>query len=370
MVEKKEGREYESTAKDQIKDQILNNGSKVQNSIETRFDFSSISLEEITEDVERIKSERVAHNIITGAELLRNPKAELPMVVPGLIPKVGISFLAGMSDLGKSTFLRQGAIHLVAGEEYFCGYKLTPTHRRALIVCSEDDENAISSLLHKVCESRYKPEQLEGLQFIFDSINLEKSLRAALEENPVDLVVIDCFLDFYGNKNLNQANEVRSWLNPFKKIASDFQTQIIFLHHLGKRSDEREPNKASLLGSGAIEHAPRLVLELRAGDTPEQRYLCILKANFLPPDLKADAHELNFENLRFTSTGRRKPLPEIVKRSSERSSERREQLVEQAKELSVQGKSQRDIAKQLNIGLGTVNNYLKAEPGVHVQPNP
>ena len=37
----------------------------------------------------------------------------------------------------------------------------------------------------------------------------------------------------------------------------------------------------------------------------------------------------------------------------------REALIERAKELSVQGKSQREIAKELGVSPGTVNNYLK-----------
>ena len=34
-------------------------------------------------------------------------------------------------------------------------------------------------------------------------------------------------------------------------------------------------------------------------------------------------------------------------------------MIERAKELSAQGKSQRDIAKELGVSPGTVNNYLK-----------
>lgn len=308
-------------------------------------------------------------NKVSGADLLNSPVVTLPMLAEGAIPKVGVSIFAGASDLGKSAWLRQLAVHIVTSEKFYCGFPLKPQHNKALFICSEDDENATSSLLHKICDGRYTPDQLQNLNFIFDSENLEDSIRKSLEKDPVDLVVVDCLLDFFGNKNLNQANEVRSWLNPFKRIAAEFQTQIIFLHHLNKRSDEREPNKASLLGSGAIEHAPRLVLELRAGDAPDQRYLCILKANFLASEAKAEAHELRFTDMRFVSTGYRKPVYEIVKRSNERSGEHREQLIEKVQDLSKNGLSQRKIADQLNISLGTVNNYLNGS-GVHVQAKP
>jgi hypothetical protein len=311
---------------------------------------------------ERIKvngSEKT-FSIITGKELMNRPVIELPMLAQQLIPKVGISIFAGASDLGKSAWLRQLAVHLVSGEERYCGFKLQPQHKNVLFVCSEDDENATTALLHKICDDG---ELLAELRFVFDSEDLESTIRKALTATRSDLVVVDCLLDFFGRGNLNQANEVRTWLNPFKRLAAEFETQIIFLHHLAKRSDEREPNKAALLGSGALEHAPRLVLELRAGDDTDQRYLCILKGNFLPDTVKGEAHELRFDNMRFKSTGIRKPLHEIVKRSPERSPEQREQLITETKKLADTGLSQRKIGKQLGIAPSTVNDYLKRSFG-------
>jgi transposase len=39
---------------------------------------------------------------------------------------------------------------------------------------------------------------------------------------------------------------------------------------------------------------------------------------------------------------------------------KREELIFRAKDLQKEGKSQRDISKELEIGLGTVNKYLKS----------
>lgn len=328
---------------------------------------------QLGEAMTRVRSNGHVHKVdkfttITGEQLLQSPVIELPMLVDALIPKVGVSIFAGASDLGKSAVLRQLSVAICIGEERFLGFPLNPIHKSALFIASEDDDISTAALLHKVCT--FDSDGLRKLRFVFDCQNLEHTIRASLEQAPADLVVVDCMLDFYGLKQLNQANDFRTWLNPFKTIAAEHKTQIVFLHHIGKRADEREPSKSNLLGSSAIEHAPRLVLELRAGDQPEQRFLCILKANFLAPEVKSEAHELRFKNMVFTSTGLRRPLSEVFKRSPERSPEQREQLVEQARTLSVQGKSQRDIARQLNISLGAVNGYLKANSGVHVQPNP
>lgn len=296
--------------------------------------------------------------VITAKELMDRPFSNLPMLVDGLIPSVGLSVFAGSSDLGKSSWLRQLAIHLVTGEERFCGFKINPIHRNVIFVSSEDDASMTQSYLHKL-----KPSQkgLENIRFIFDCSNLVDCLEKALNDTKADLVIVDCMLDFYGgSRSISQANELRSWLSPIKRLANQFETQIILLHHVGKRADEKEPNKANLLGSVGLEQAARLVIELRAGDDPNQRYLCILKANFLPTTEKVDAHELMFEDLRFRSTGFRRPLFEIVKRSAGTFQvEQKEHVINQVLELHKQGLTQREIKNQLDIGLATVNRYIK-----------
>lgn len=307
--------------------------------------------------------------VISAGELLRNPAVEVPMLVDGILTKSGLSIFAGMSDLGKSAFVRQLAVYIVTGQDYFCGIKIHHEHKKVLFVSSEDDEAATSSLLHRICDGRHKPEDLEGLRFIFDIPGrLDEAIEDELNNEPADLVVIDCLMDFMGKTNINLTNEARSWLNPFKRIANEHKTQIVFLHHLSKRADEREPNKANLLGSGALEHAPRCVLELRDGREANERYLCILKANYIPKERKELALELKFEEMRFTSLGNVKPLNEIVRqRSAERSPEQREHLKTQVKELKEQGKTYREISDLTGIALGAVGTYLN---GVHVQSNP
>lgn len=305
--------------------------------------------------------------VISAGELLRTPAIEVPMLADGILTKSGLSIFAGMSDLGKSAFVRQLAVYVVTGQEYFCGIKLHPQHKRAIFVSSEDDEAATASLLHRICDGRFNPDDLEGLKFIFDIPGkLDETIEEELKKEPADLVVIDCLMDFMGKVNINMTNEARSWLNPFKRIANEYKTQIVFLHHLSKRADEREPNKANLLGSGALEHAPRCVLELRDGEEPNSRYLCILKANYVPKERKELALELTFEEMRFTSLGNVRPISEIVRqRSPERSPEQKEQLKGTVKALKEQGRTYREISKLTGIALGSVGEYLNGSVHVH-----
>jgi RecA-family ATPase len=308
---------------------------------------------------------------ISAKELMEQKIESIPQLVDPIFPKSGLVCLAGSSDTGKSTFLRQLCLHVVSEkEDRFIGFSIKAVHRRAFYISTEDDKMALQFLLQKQNrDNRYPYNSLDGLKFILETDNLLENLDQILTESPADLVVIDCLADVFGGKgSFNEATQVRAFLNPYKELADKHQCLVIFLHHTGKRTDQFEPHKSNLLGSQAIEAKMRMVAELRVDpDDSTLRHLCIVKGNYLPKEYKNESFELRFnDDMIFKNTGNRKPFEELQKRSPERSPEKREQLIEQAKLLRSQGKSQRDISGELGIGLGTVNNYLKP---VHVQPN-
>ncbi len=336
-------------------------------------DISEAILKAVENDLQSTSDSVSKYKPISAAELLSWKTEELPKLIDPIFPKTGLVCVAGSSDTGKSTFLRQLLLNIVAGEEYFLGFKIYPTHKRALYISTEDDSQAISYLLNVQNRgTQYDPDRINGLEYIFETETLMETISEALNANPVDVIVLDCLTDLYGGKSsLNESTHVRAFLNPFKELADRHKCLIIFLHHTGKRTEDNEPSKRNLLGSQGIEAKMRLVIELRPDNTdPSKRHLCIVKGNYLKPEYKNQSFELRFDdNMLFHNTGNRTPFEELIKIRTERSPEQREHLIEQAKQLSVQGKSQRDIAKQLNIGLGTVNTYLKVGSGVHVQPN-
>lgn len=340
-------------------------------SIKPDFDFTSITSDEIKTELQVLTPKS---KTTTARELLARKVQVLPTLIPPIFPRVGIGCLAGSSDTGKSAFLRQLSLQIVNHDATFLGWKITPEHFRTLYISSEDDEEAMSFLLNLQDKAKkFNPHYVDNLHFIFELDGVFERIESLLDENKFDLIVIDCLTDLYGSKgSLNESTHVRSFLNPFKALADKHQCLIIFLHHLGKRSEEYEPNKRNLLGSQAIEAKMRFVLELRADPhDPTKRHLCCLKGNYLAREYKGESFELIFDdNMIFHATGNRTPFEDLQKIRVERSSVQREQLVEQVKELNVQGKSQRDIAKQLNLSLGSVNNYLRNGSSVHVQQNP
>lgn len=249
----------------------------------------------------------------TGYELLKRKTEEIPCLLGNILPQVGLCAMAGSSDTGKSSWLRQLLICVVAGLSRFLGYKLYTRNKRAILVSTEDDEYAMSWLLNKANKTfNLRPENLKSLTIIFDTFHLLERLDLMLSESPADLIVIDAFSDIYG-RSMNDTNQVRTFLNEYSQLAQKHKCLIIFLHHTGKRTEELSPGKHNLLGSQGFEAKMRLVFELRKDqDEADKRHMCIVKANYLPEEYKRESFVLQFdENMTFTMTNERRSFDEL-----------------------------------------------------------
>lgn len=290
--------------------------------------------------------------VLSASELLNRRIEEIPCLLLPPLPKIGIAAVAGSSDVGKSSLLRQLAIAVVLGDAHFLSFRLNTEHRRAIYVSTEDDEYAVSFLLNKANQVRGLPsESYDGLHFIFETENLLQRLRSQLSQQPADLVIIDCFSDLYG-RSMNDSNQVRTFLNDYSQLAQHYKCLVLFLHHTGKKTDDLLPSKHNLLGSQGFEAKMRLVIELRADRImPDIRHLCIVKGNYLPRQYKTESFALRFDdNLLFTDTGERKPFSELV--------DTRQETKEQVKIMKGTGMAQKDIAEKLGISAATVSRYL------------
>jgi RecA-family ATPase len=80
-----------------------------------------------------------------SADVIKNRDfKEIEYVVDKLIPRGSLCALAGESDTGKSSLLRQLAFSLAYGDEDFIGFKLNGTCRNVLYLSTEDGEQATS----------------------------------------------------------------------------------------------------------------------------------------------------------------------------------------------------------------------------------
>ena len=299
--------------------------------------------------------------LVNGYQMLLSPSESVDCLVEPLLPRSGVAALVGSSDSGKSTLLRGLAMAIASQAKHYLGFEIKARHNRAIYVATEDDENAISSLMHKQLEELYVPkEAFEGLNFIFDTENLIENLDKILEDSPADLVVVDAFADLYTGP-MNENNRVRSFLNLFSQLAHKHNTLFIFLHHTGKRTEVLNPSKHNAIGSQGFEAKMRVMMELRPDPVRHDiRHLCIVKGNYLAEEYKHDSYELRFTPaLNFEATGNRVPFGMLRERDIEKESAEAERL-ELMRSLRDEGKSYREIAEMLGYkSPTTVMNLLK-----------
>ena len=156
---------------DQNNKKDVGNGNN--SDISPDFDFSkfpatdkekSILLSDMGSDASDL-TQLVKPKEITAYDLLKRDVKEIPFLVKPLLPKTGIVALAGTSDVGKSTLLRQLAIAIATGQETFLGFEIKTTHQSVIYVSTEDDENAIATLLRKQQNSLQREQsKYEGLR--------------------------------------------------------------------------------------------------------------------------------------------------------------------------------------------------------------
>jgi RecA-family ATPase len=316
---------------------------------------ATISVSKIIKDAEAtLASLTNEPGVFSAADLLKRNTENIPTLLEPIFPKVGLVGLAGSSDTGKSSFLRQFAVSVCLGESEFLGFELKPEHKRAIYVSTEDDDFAVSFLLNRINkEKRLEPLRYEGLQFVFDTSDLITKLESLIIDSPTDLIVIDAFADLYG-RSMNDTNQVRTFLNEYSQLAQKHKCLIIFLHHTGKRTEDLPPSKHNLLGSQGFEAKMRLVIELRTDhNEADKRHLCIVKGNYLPKEFKTESFVLEFnENLMFSNTHERRIFDELRP-------ENKTELKNTVKKLEIDGLTQMEISKKLKISQATVSRYLR-----------
>ncbi len=262
--------------------------------------------------------------VFTLGQLLDRPTNEVPKLLDPLLPKQGTAVLAGSSDTGKSSILRQLALAVAMREASFLGFPINAVHHRAICVSTEDGDEAVGPILKMQLRGRAVSEEArDRLRFVFDTENLPERLDQMLTEQPADLIIVDALGDLYEG-NMNQSNEVRRFIQKYNNLTVKHGCLVLFMHHTGKRTEEREPSKHNLLGSQGLEAKMRVAFELRADPySGDIRHLCVLKGNYLPREAKEQSYVLRFdENLLFHNTGERATFGDLVKAPEENSNER------------------------------------------------
>ena len=308
-----------------------------------------------------INKEEPEKDIWNAKELIERKITKLPTLVDPIFPRCGSIALAGGSDLGKSTFLRQFALSVAIGDTSFLGWDLKTQHQRAIYVSTEDDKDQITISLKTFNEHRnLKSEKFEGVDFVFAIENLVTTLRNRITINKIDVLIIDAFLDVFPGV-MNDGGQVRRFITVYDQLAKEFGFLVIFNHHAGKRTQMFAPSKDNLLGSQSFEARMRLVIEMRPDFIDDNKlHLCIVKGNYLPPEYKKESFVIEAnENRYFSNTGEREVFEHLRETVKEK-----QDLKKLCGDLKEEGKTVREIEVDLRsqgykISKSTVNRYLK-----------
>lgn len=299
----------------------------------------------------------------TAYELYNRQQKEIPKLLDPFFQKVGVAALVGSSDTGKSTLLRQMALCICLKQKEFLGFPLNSTHHRVLYLSTEDDYTTVSYAIRKQVNhlKAENPDELDlellkNLEFLFYTDDIFHDINKRLKKEQYDLIVIDAFADVF-QQEINANTQVRQFLNGFDNLAKRYGCLVVFLHHIGKRTDEKNPSKHSIIGSQAFEAKMRSALELRINRNNENwRDLWVLKANFLKKSYKDQSYVLNFQELYFKNLNKRG--------TGKVSKHRNPEIIEKVMELDEQGLSYRKIEEKLKgtsfaIGKSTIGQIIK-----------
>ena len=185
---------------------------------------------------------------------------------------------------------------------------------------------------------------------------LKMSLERVAVDHGVKIFVIDNIT------YLNNETEKASFALPMMKWLKDFRRKydlsILILAHTPKRDSSKPITKNDLAGSRMTMNFCDASFAIGGSTKGSQiRYIKEIKQRNEPFRYDSDnvivcaVEKLNnFLQFRFVEYGsERDHLTENAK----------DALIQRAKELKAQGKTQREIAAQLGVSLGTVNNWLK-----------
>jgi hypothetical protein len=243
-----------------------------------------------------------------------------------ILPAVGLTWIQGLPDGGKSTFARELSVRTVLGCPSFLSYKLNPKHKRALVVLTEESlgrareslaKQWFSVVAERVRERKQEQHQtgveLPAWDYVGAMQNIEvlpahslsneqtiQCIEDRLSKKGYDLVVIDALADVLEKLDGNNNHQIRGGLKPFFALAEKYECLLLFIGHVNKAGYDRPPSQRDLQGGAAFAQKARLILDFRP-DLKEDgmKYLSIVKGNNVDDSLKKDSMVLHWSRETF-----------------------------------------------------------------------
>jgi len=212
-------------------------------------------------------------------------------IIPKLLPRRGLVFLAGKAGVGKS-FLALALSHAISSNHEKALECLdVESHGKVLII---DGENYPSTYKDRVEAMKLNP--IDNIDItILENFYLDKpeylaELEKQIEANDYKLIILDPWTCFIGDIDENKASDVSKILNELRRIAYENDVCFLIIHHLRKNLAYVSEPLDELRGSSSLVNEADLVAILTADKFG--RILRVVKSRLEQPiALKIDFEE-------------------------------------------------------------------------------
>jgi len=333
-------------------------------------------VQDIQKELETQKQNKGLFKVKTANEWLEQAKTTpIPEMLFGEFWHEGeISILFSDSNLGKSILSVQIADSISNGRQ-INGFKLEAKKQTVLYFDFElsakqfEVRYSIKNEAQKVFENHYSfddnfkrieinPDAEIPTESTFENY-LNQSLEQSITETGAKILIIDNIT--YLKNETERSKDALPLMKYLKALKSKYGLSILALAHTPKRDLSRPITQNDLGGSKMLYNFIDSCFAIGQSNTDKSiRYIKQIKArntamiydteNVIVCQIDKPYNFLAFEFLDFGAE--REHLKQITEKD-------RESTIEQAKELSQKGYSQRQISTELGISLGAVNKYLK-----------
>ena len=235
--------------------------------------FSEFELKTICDSVSRYEPKNKVEEEASSIDNFLKDIETVDWIVPGLIAKKSIGFVAGLPETGKTWAMIDLAIQCAKGDGLWLN-KFPVTKQKVLFIDQErfkgETQRRFKSVLN--AETGKRP---TGNLFIKSGttirLNLQNSFdafRKELSELRPDLVIIDSFATIHTLEE-NNRQSIQSVLEKVKELRNEFGCTFLFVHHESKTAyskDSGDPSVSQMAGSVAIPAVAETVFTVRKQD--------------------------------------------------------------------------------------------------------
>lgn len=344
--------------------------------LQPSFNFSAIKPDDITEHVTNQVKQAETATEQKGLFLVRSANKCIQQAKQRPIPQMlfgefwfesELCILFADTNLGKSILAVQIADSISQGQQ-IKGFKLEAAKQKVLYFDFELSDKQFEARYSNNYQSHYLfDDNLLRIEINAEAEipngNFEDYLNTSLERSIIEtgarVLVIDNLT--YLKNETEKAKDALPLIKHLKALKSKYNLSILALAHTPKRDMSKPITRNDLSGSKMLINFVDSSFAIGESHADKSiRYLKQVKARTTEIIYDADNICLcqiikpsNFLLFEFIDFGtERQHLKQLTEKD-------KDSIVQQVKELSQQGKSQRQISTELSISLGAVNKYLK-----------